>query len=79
VRLDAAAGTLDVLVDEADWLSRTAAPPSHQDQHGTGRELFGALRRAVGRADEGAHVFGPLARPAQPAECLTTDLQGSSR
>jgi phosphogluconate dehydratase len=79
VRLDAAAGALDVLVDEADWLSRTAAAPSHQDQHGTGRELFGAMRRAVGRADEGAHVFGPLARPSQPAECLTTDLQGSAR
>ena len=79
VRLDAVAGTLDVLVDEADWLSRTAAPPSYQDHHGTGRELFAAMRRAVGRADEGAHIFGPLARPAQPTECLTTDLQESAR
>jgi phosphogluconate dehydratase len=79
VRLDAVAGTLDVLVDEADWLSRTGAPPSHQEHHGTGRELFAAMRRAVGRADEGAHVFGPLARPAQPTECLTTDLQESAR
>jgi phosphogluconate dehydratase len=79
VRLDAAAGALDVLVDESDWLGRTAAPPSHQDQSGTGRELFGAMRRAVGRADEGAHVFGPLARPAQPTESLTADLQGSPR
>jgi phosphogluconate dehydratase len=79
VRLDAVNGTLDVLVDESEWLSRAAAPPSHQDQHGTGRELFSAMRRAVGRADEGAHVFGDLARPAQPSQSLTTDLQESAR
>jgi phosphogluconate dehydratase len=79
VRLDAANGRLDVLVDESEWLSRVAAPPSEQDHHGTGRELFSAMRRAVGRADEGAHVFGALARPAQPSQSLTTDLQESAR
>ncbi len=30
---------------------------------GTGRELFASFRDAVGRADQGAHVFGP-ATPA---------------
>jgi phosphogluconate dehydratase len=59
VRLDADAGTLDVLVDAEEWDGRTPALPSHQDTSGTGRELFAAFRHAVGRADQGAHVFGP--------------------
>ncbi len=65
VRVDADNGRLDVLVDAAEWAGREAAPPSHQDTHGTGRELFAAMRLAVGRADEGAHVFGePQPAPA---------------
>jgi phosphogluconate dehydratase len=63
VRLDADAGTLDVLVDPVEWEGRSAAAPSHQDAFGTGRELFASFRNAVGRADQGAHVFGP-ATPA---------------
>jgi phosphogluconate dehydratase len=59
VRLDADAGTLDALVDPEEWEGRTPALPSHQDTSGTGRELFAAFRHAVGRADQGAHVFGP--------------------
>jgi phosphogluconate dehydratase len=35
---------------------------------GTGRELFGAMRAAVGRADEGAHVFGSLGRLWEKAD-----------
>ncbi|GAB3591454.1 phosphogluconate dehydratase [Angustibacter peucedani] len=61
VRIDCETGSLDVLVDPVEFAARPAAPPSHQEQRGTGRELFGALRRAVGRADEGAHVFGTVA------------------
>jgi phosphogluconate dehydratase len=79
VRLDAASGTLDVLVDPGEWQTRTAEPPSHQETQGTGRELFGAMRRAVGRADEGAHVFGAIARPTYVTQSLTTDLQESAR
>ena len=79
VRLDAGSGSLDVLVDPTEWQLRTAEPASHQEHQGTGRELFGAMRRAVGRADEGAHVFGPLARPARATESLTADLQESAR
>ncbi|HET7475147.1 MAG TPA: phosphogluconate dehydratase [Dermatophilaceae bacterium] len=71
VRVDALAGRLDVLVDPAEWAAREAAPPSAQDGHGTGRELFAALRAAVGRADEGAHVFGaayPAGEAAMPLQ-----------
>jgi phosphogluconate dehydratase len=67
VRLDCTTGELSVLLDPAELAAREPAPPSHQDQRGTGRELFGVLRRNVGRADRGAHVFG--ARPeAEAAE-----------
>ncbi|MFL1376394.1 phosphogluconate dehydratase [Nocardiopsis protaetiae] len=55
VRLDARAGTLEVL---ADLAGREPAEPSVDSSTGTGRELFGALRAAVGPAEAGAGVFG---------------------
>jgi phosphogluconate dehydratase len=64
IRLDARAGTLDVLVDPAELASRTPALRSDPAEYGTGRELFHALRTAVGRADQGAHVFAGLAPTA---------------
>ena len=58
IRLDATAGTLAALVDEAEWLARTAAlldPAQAKDNaHGLGRELFGGMRRAVRSAKEDA-------------------------
>jgi len=58
IRLDAVAGTLDALVDDAMWRSReTAAMSSRQadgNAHGLGRELFGGMRRNVLTAEEGA-------------------------
>ncbi len=58
IRLDAVAGTLDALVDEATWAQRI--PPDLPDEqadinaHGLGRELFGGMRRNVLTAEEGA-------------------------
>jgi len=62
VVLDAHAGRLDVLVSEAELAKRPTrdAPPDEASWTGTGRELFTALRRAVGPADQGASVFGPM-------------------
>ncbi len=58
VRLDAVAGTLDVLVDAAVFDARTPAtlPPAQgQDNaHGWGRELFAGFRRNALSAEEGA-------------------------
>lgn len=66
IRLDAIAGTLDALVDPAEWEARTKRKHGepriaalHEDQrvsnaHGMGRELFGALRKNVLSAEEGA-------------------------
>lgn len=55
VRLDADAGTLEVLV--ADFGSRAAVVADlSENGHGCGRELFEAFRRNVGAATEGAAV-----------------------
>ncbi|MEI2385694.1 phosphogluconate dehydratase [Breoghania sp. JC706] len=57
VRLDATAGTLEVLVDAAEFAAREPARPDlSANRHGIGRELFAAFREAVGTADTGAAV-----------------------
>jgi phosphogluconate dehydratase len=59
IRLDAEHCTLDVRVDAAEFAAR---PPVNDHVpsawEGTGRELFTALRNAVGPAEQGASVFG---------------------
>ncbi|WP_026361085.1 phosphogluconate dehydratase [Amycolatopsis nigrescens] len=62
ILLDAGAGRLDVLVGEHELNGRELvdSPPGEAAWTGTGRELFTALRRAVGPADQGASVFGQL-------------------
>jgi phosphogluconate dehydratase len=55
VRLDAVAGTLEVLVPEAEWAARVPVTADLEaNSFGVGRDLFGGFRRAVGPADEGA-------------------------
>ncbi len=58
IRLDAAAGTLQVRVDAAEWARRELAVMSeahrNSNAHGLGRELFGGMRRNVRSAEEGA-------------------------
>jgi phosphogluconate dehydratase len=58
IRLDATAGTLQALVDAAEWAARTVpdlTPEQARDNaHGLGRELFGGMRRNVLTAEEGA-------------------------
>jgi phosphogluconate dehydratase len=60
VRLDAEAGVLELLVDEAELSARRPTAVVH-DQTGFGRDLFAPFRAAVGPADRGASIFGPLA------------------
>ena len=58
IRLNAAVGTLNVLVDEDTWAEREVEELSdskrHNNSHGIGRELFGGMRRNVLSAEEGA-------------------------
>ena len=63
VRIDAEAGTLDVLVDAAEWAGREAVLPDLAgNRAGMGRELFGLMRGNVGSAEQGASpLFGNTA------------------
>jgi phosphogluconate dehydratase len=58
IRLDASAGTLQALVDPAEWDARepaTISPAQAADNgHDLGRELFAGMRRNVLSAEEGA-------------------------
>lgn len=58
VRLDAVAGTLNALVDPAEWAARVPATQPEElaraDGHGWGRELFAGFRRNALSAEEGA-------------------------
>ena len=58
IRLDAIAGTLQVLVDAAEWDARPVAtlPESLRTANGLGmgRELFAGMRRNALTAEEGA-------------------------
>ncbi len=58
IRLDADAGTLGALVDDAEWATRECATidPIQADDnaHGLGRELFAGMRRNVSSAEQGA-------------------------
>jgi phosphogluconate dehydratase len=59
IRLDAEAGTLEVLVEAREFaLRHAAASDLSGNEFGFGRELFAGLRRMAGRADHGASVFG---------------------
>ncbi len=62
VRLDAEAGTLEALVDPAEWAGRALATSDLSgNDHGIGRELFAHLRRGIGAAEDGASLLGDLA------------------
>ncbi|SEH49725.1 6-phosphogluconate dehydratase [Rhizobium tibeticum] len=58
IRLDAIAGTLEVLVDAADMAEREPVVADLSDnEFGMGRDLFAPFRRAVGPSDRGASVL----------------------
>ncbi|SDR36012.1 6-phosphogluconate dehydratase [Rhizobiales bacterium GAS113] len=58
MRVDAVAGHLTALVEEAEWAARLPVSADLSTSHvGVGRELFAAFRAAVGSADTGASIF----------------------
>jgi phosphogluconate dehydratase len=58
IRIDAVAGMVEVLVDEAAFSTRSPVQPDlAANEFGMGRELFSALRQKSGPADEGACVL----------------------
>ncbi|WP_173935234.1 phosphogluconate dehydratase [Chelativorans sp. Marseille-P2723] len=58
LRLDAEAGTLEILVAADELARRQPAAGNLSSEHfGVGRELFAGFRQLVSRADQGAAVF----------------------
>ncbi|TRL43044.1 phosphogluconate dehydratase [Rhizobium straminoryzae] len=58
IRIDAVNGTLEVLVDAAEFAARPAVEADLTgNDFGMGRELFAPFRQHVGPADQGASVF----------------------
>jgi phosphogluconate dehydratase len=54
LRVDAHAGTLELLGPDPRWLERAPARATHDSRFGSGRELFASFRRIVGDAESGA-------------------------
>ncbi len=62
VRLDAEEGTLEALVQPAEWAKREIAQADlSKHQHGMGRELFRGFRETVSSAEDGATVLSSAA------------------
>ncbi|GLK57613.1 phosphogluconate dehydratase [Methylopila capsulata] len=57
IRVDAEAGSLEVLVDAAEFAARENAFEATEPQFGMGRNLFAAFRAAVGPAEQGASAL----------------------
>ncbi|WP_159946600.1 phosphogluconate dehydratase [Rhizobium sp. 18065] len=58
IRLDAVAGTLEVLVNPGEFAARPAVTVNlDENEYGMGRELFASFRRIAGPADQGASVL----------------------
>lgn len=64
ITVDAAAGVVELHVDDAELAARASTGRALADDEwvGTGRDLFSAFRASVGRADHGASVFAGAGR-----------------
>lgn len=81
IRLDAEAGTLQALVDDAEWAARGIEPADLSASHtGMGRELFAMFRGSVSEAEAGAATFGlppPLHMPQEQDNPLAVPQEQS--
>jgi phosphogluconate dehydratase len=75
IRLDTRAGTLQALVDDAEWRQRQPAAPQSLEEHGMGRELFAVFRAAATGAEDGARTFGLSTDDVRDAAASTTDTR----
>ena len=57
IRVDGVKGTLQLLVDEAEFAARTPAIGTLDNAVGSGRELFAFMRQAFSSAEQGASTF----------------------
>jgi len=59
IRVDARKGTLDALVEAAEFSSRPAPPRPPPETFGCGRELFASFRAHATDAESGARTCNP--------------------
>ncbi|WP_295680239.1 phosphogluconate dehydratase [uncultured Nevskia sp.] len=80
IRLDAEAGTLEALVDAAEWAARLPATADLSgNESGMGRELFASARAMVSTAETGAVIFGGgLSPPAVTADLWPVEHENPS-
>ncbi|MDH4585522.1 phosphogluconate dehydratase [Pseudomonas sp. BN415] len=57
IRVDGTTGTLEVVVDAAEFAARELAPWDLEANVGTGRELFAFMRESFSSAEQGASAF----------------------
>jgi len=75
IRVDATTGTLEALVTDTVWASRSMATADLSKSHiGMGRELFSMFRSQSSPAEEGAATF-PLPSPIQTTVPLHDGIQ----
>jgi phosphogluconate dehydratase len=59
IRLDARNGSLQALVDDAEFRARPVAAGASAAAHGSGRELFAGFRAHATDAESGARTCNP--------------------
>jgi phosphogluconate dehydratase len=59
IRVDARTGSLDALVEPAEFAARSAPPRPPPETHGCGRELFASFRAHATDAESGARTCNP--------------------
>ena len=75
IHIDAEAGTLDVLVDDAQWRARAVDCPVVTASHtGLGRELFALMRAQAGTAEQGACSLFERIAEAIPVPSVDTSV-----
>lgn len=57
IEIDAEAGKLQVLIEQAEWDNRAISAPPNTDQETIGRALFARMRSLAGTSDTGASIF----------------------
>ena len=79
LRVNTETGEFEALVDAGEWDARSVEVPDLSgNEHGTGRELFGAFRAHVSTAETGAiSVYADNGIAAEPSDSEAVEFDGA--
>ncbi len=79
IRVNTETGEFEALVDAAEWDAREVEVPDLSgNEHGTGRELFGAFRAHVSTAETGAiSAYADNGIAAEPSDSEAVEFDGA--